>query len=517
MSADRKRSVLIVDDEVLVRIGIRHSVDWEKNGFQIVGEASDGDECLRLVERLCPDVIILDINMPKVNGIEVLKTLKQQKYRGKVIILTCYEELEYARKAMKYGAVDYVLKTTINEEGLFHALKELEFEEEQEERKEANPLEASTAKDRSEKECFIRLLTGYPVSLENSVIKPAHIYCIAVKIRHLEEVLARYSDKKQDYFHTTLESMLEQALAGQKECVFIQYKPDMILIFLSFSFLPGTQECLLKIRQIANHLSVVLRDYMALTTRIGISTPKYKRESIPEAYQEALWAIEEGMIFPDRQIFYYEQGERKQQEPLMKQQEKEMEALVVERSYQEALEKAESWFESIRRQKGAGISSRREFLAGLLRLIKSLEQVDENIEEAFRQAETLDEMETVVYRVFSQYIAGEERGEQHYLIKKAGEYLALHYKEPITLGDLAAYMELSESYTSRLFNREMGMNIAAYVNDLRIEEAKKLLLNTNQKIYEIADEVGYASTTAFHIAFKKSEGMTPAEFRNKNY
>lgn len=516
MKADRKRSVLIVDDEVLVRIGIRHSVDWETHGFQIAGEASDGGECLSLIGKLAPDVIILDINMPKVNGIEVLKKLKEWKYRGKVIILTCYEDLEYARNAMKYGAADYVLKTTINEDGLLHALKELEFDEEQEGTEGKAGIISHDQKERLEKEALIRLLEGYPVSMEHSVIKPSHIYCITVKIRHLEEIMKRYADKKQDYFYTSLESMMNQALAGQKECVWIQYKPDIILVFLSFSFISSTQECLLKIRQMIDHLAVALRDYMALDIKIGVSAPKHKRERIPEAYQESLQAIEEGMVFPDRRIFYYEPEEREHSETVMKQLEKEMEVLVVARRYQELLEKSEGYFESIRSQKGAGMISRRKFLAGLMRLLKSLEQVEEHIEEQLNQTETLDEMETVVYRVLGGYITKEENGDHHYLIKKAKEYLKLHYSEPVTLGDLAGYMELSESYTSRIFNREMGMNIAAYINELRIGQAKKLLLNTNKKIYEIAGETGYASTTAFHIAFKKSEGITPAEFRNQS-
>lgn len=106
------------------------------------------------------------------------------------------------------------------------------------------------------------------------------------------------------------------------------------------------------------------------------------------------------------------------------------------------------------------------------------------------------------------------KSSDNYLINNAIYYLKEHYKEQISLGRLAEYMELSESYVSRLFNKETGINISSYINSLRITEAKNLLKNTNMKIYEIASETGYSSTTVFHIAFKKSEGITPAEYRN---
>lgn len=123
-----KVKVLIADDEVLVRIGVIHAIDWEKNGFEIVGEATDGESCLRLAERLQPDLIVLDINMPGMNGIQVLQKLKEQRFLGKVIMLTCYDEFEYVREAMRGGASDYVLKAGMNETGLLDAVKRLEYD-----------------------------------------------------------------------------------------------------------------------------------------------------------------------------------------------------------------------------------------------------------------------------------------------------------------------------------------------------------------------------------------------------
>lgn len=244
------RRVLIVDDEVLVRIGIKHSIAWEQNGFELIGEASDGKEALEMIQKLAPDIVILDINMPVLNGIEVLRELKEQKYKGKVIVLTCFNEIEYARSAMKYGASDYVLKTTLNTDELLNALLDLEFDD----NNFNEPLTLPSREKMSEEEAVTRILEGYESDFQSKKLKASNLYCILVKIEQLSEVLDRYKEKKPDFFYTSLHSMIGQVVAGQKECVYIQYKPNRCVIFLSFSGQPSTQECYLKIRAIVNHL-----------------------------------------------------------------------------------------------------------------------------------------------------------------------------------------------------------------------------------------------------------------------
>lgn len=265
------RRVLIVDDEVLVRIGIKHSITWDQNGFELIGEASDGKEALEMIQKLAPDIVILDINMPVLNGIEVLRELKEQKYKGKVIVLTCFNEIEYARSAMKYGASDYVLKTTLNTDELLNALLDLEFDD----NNSNEPLTLPSREKMSEEEAVTRILEGYESDFQSKKLKASNLYCILVKIEQLSEVLDRYKEKKPDFFYTSLHSMIGQVVAGQKECVYIQYKPNRCVIFLSFSGQPSTQECYLKIRAIVNHLAQVLKEYLALCIHIGVSSPLY--------------------------------------------------------------------------------------------------------------------------------------------------------------------------------------------------------------------------------------------------
>ena len=101
---------LIVDDEDIIKIGLKTIIDWEQLGFEIVGTAEDGLEAIKMVEELSPDLIITDIIMPRMDGIELMEELKKRGFAGKIIVLSNYGEVDYVKRAMKLGAEDYILK-----------------------------------------------------------------------------------------------------------------------------------------------------------------------------------------------------------------------------------------------------------------------------------------------------------------------------------------------------------------------------------------------------------------------
>lgn len=498
----KDRTVLIVDDELLVRIGIRHSIDWEQYHFKITGEASDGREALRLLYQTRPDVMILDINMPNMDGLEVLQKIHEEKCKVKVIVLTCYEELEYAKKALKLGACDYVLKSSIGEDGLKNALEELVFEEDDGAEKSGDFL-------RSQEDILTCIIEGHPSSTEILSIRENHLFCIGIKILQMERVQKRYPDKKKNYFHVSFRSIAMQVLAGQKECVFLQFQPDLALIYMSFSSLHSAQECMLKVRQIAERLVWALSQYMAVQIRIGISQVHYHFADIRKAYQESCEAIQYGLLKPEKNIFYYESWNTMQTENIYQDKEREIKNLLYGRNYEEALKKIKETFFQISWEERKRLPKTVEFLKEIVSLIESIENCQEQSRESLDAAETFDNMKQIVTRQLESYIVRNE----NFLIQKVETYLKDHYREAIALSDIADYMGLSESYVSRLFNKETGMNISTYINQLRIAKAKELLKNTNMKIYEISEAVGYSSATVFHITFKKMTDMTPAEYR----
>lgn len=508
-----KRKVLIADDEILVRIGIKHSVDWEANGLEVIGEAADGKVCLELVLKYNPDLIILDINMPEIDGIQVLKELKKINFKGKVIVLTCYEELEYVKQALKNGASDYVFKTNIKENGLLNAIQEISFE--------ANEMSAQEnqeiVREMIEERDLIRIIEGYPYKEGATKLRPFNLFCIICMIGDIEKVEERYQNKGMELFYNALHTIIKQILSRHQECIFTQYKADTIVIFISMSKISGMQECILQIRQLVQHLFITLREYLAVDGTIGVSDVKFSIAAMKEAYDEAMHAISQRFISPQKDIFYFERAAKdsKDSAELLQKAEKKIRLAVFNKNYEILHEELAQYFETIRKGRINDSEKIKEFLSDVIKLVQSYEK-DWNVEyeeKMYKQA-SLEEAEAVIYQFLNNYISVTENNEGNYIIRRAEEYIRENYAKKISLYEIANYLELSESYTSRLFNKYKGRNIPTYINELRIEKAKKFLKETNMKIYEIASKVGFVSNTAFYIAFKKSEGISPIEFRN---
>lgn len=514
---NRKIKVLVVDDEVLVRIGIIHAVRWEENGFEIAGEASDGESCLQMAEKCRPDLIVLDINMPGMNGIQVLHRLKETGYPEKVIMLTCYDEFEYVREALRGGAADYVLKSNLNESGLLAAILRLDYGEGEQTGRE----ETCSRKMMAEK--YLRQkIDGFSVGGDGELTFNTSCFCvIAGRIRDMDKVGSRYEQKGIDLFYRSLNSILEQALQHYREYDVIQYTRDTVGIFISFSDTGSAQEIHLRIRRLVPHIHSIVRNYLDLDMLFGVSSFQYGEKEIKKAWEQACRMLDRS-FFEKREVFYFDDllAYYQNTDAVCKEMtalEVRLKGYIVDGRTEEIREEIQAYFEALRRGKVAKPDHVAAFCQDMVKLIQAQGRNWEEVRilQEIGEQETLEEMESLIYTYLDRVIP--EAGDQNanWLVRRACDYIRENFRQDITLNNIAGYLELSESYTSRIFNKQMGMNIPAYINQLRVEEARELLKSTNKKIYEIALEVGYSSTIAFHVAFKKQEGITPIEFRNR--
>lgn len=301
----------------------------------------------------------------------------------------------------------------------------------------------------------------------------------------------------------------------------IQYTKETVGIFISFSDTGSMQEIHMRVRRLIPHIYNIVQNYLDLDMIIGVSSLHYGEEKIREAWNQAYRMLDRS-FFDKKAVYFYEDlrdyylkaGEF---DGKLTEIENSLKECVVDGKTEEIRERMQEYFEEIRNGKIAEPQRIRVFCQDIVKLLQAQERnwQDAQILEILQKQESLEEMESQVYIWLDSVIPEKTDQSTNWLVRRACDYIREHYRQDISLSDIAAYLELSESYASRIFNKHMGKNIPAYINQLRIEEARELLKNTNKKIYEVATEVGYTSTTAFHMAFKKQEGITPIEYRNQ--
>lgn len=345
--------------------------------------------------------------------------------------------------------------------------------------------------------------------------------CVAVKIKNMQEVEKRYEQRGMDLFFRSLFSILEQALQGYDEYNALLYDRVTITVFVSFSKTPSMQEKQLKIRRLAGHLYATLQNYLDLSLEIGVSGFCYGKDEIRRAWEQAQMILdrsfgEKGDIFyfADVQEEYNRQSRIYQE---LSTTEIQLKRLVVDSQAEQIREGLQAYFEQIRSSRIVSSDRIKEFCMDVIKLLQARKKdwKDQRVLDYFAEQETLEGAESCIYMWLDRILPQAADQNANWQVRRACDYIKEYYRKDLNLTEIARYLQLSESYTSRIFNREMGMNIPAYVNQVRLERAKELLRHSNQKIYEIALDVGYLSTTAFHVAFKKQTGLTPAEYRNQ--
>lgn len=264
-----------------------------------------------------------------------------------------------------------------------------------------------------------------------------------------------------------------------------------------------------------------LQNYLDLSLEIGVSGFCYGMNEIRRSWEQAQMILdrsfgEKGDIFyfADVQEEYNRQSRIYQE---LSATEIQLKRLVVDSQAEQIREGMQTYFEQIRSSRIVSSDRIKEFCMDVIKLLQARKKdwKDQRVLDYFAEQETLEGAESCIYMWLDRILPQAADQNANWQVRRACDYIKEYYRKDLNLTEIARYLQLSESYTSRIFNREMGMNIPAYVNQVRLERAKELLRHSPQKIYEIALDVGYLSTTAFHVAFKKQTGLTPAEYRNQ--
>lgn len=508
--------ILIVDDEILVRQGIRHHLDWERFGFRIVGEAANGKEALELMDRLSPHIVITDIVMPVMDGEEFTRVLKAHYPQVEVVVLSSYGEFHYVRSTFQSGVADYILKPKLETEELLQVLQKTA-------RKIPGlALKARTAEGGMSVERLLeRLLAGYDAE-DGGRLAEYFPYGAFVL---LGADLSRVAGEPSGYI-AGLAAGLQvrfKELAFPAAAKIIDADSKQLLMLVN---MPREHEVevLAGLRELAEQKSGSMPEMVWAVSSLFIELGK-----LEEVYREEwLKLISYRFYFPGLTVM------RLSELPSASAPETfDMKRLTAElrkgqlapafgrlRDYvaQAAGNYRQPPFE-LKSFLGNSVFNITIILADLYDQVKELDEMKYTYFKAIDEAQDaagavkslyafLEEAEKLAAATTSQ--AGDSN------MKKLLEYIDEHYGEPLSLSSLSRHFHFNPSYLSSYFSSHNDEGFSEYLNKLRIAKAAELLRADELSISEISGRVGYADHSYFTKVFKKQTGMSPSVYRRQH-
>lgn len=522
--------MVIVEDEKLEREGIVEFFDWNSLDIEIAGTASDGIEGIELAKEIKPDIIMTDIKMPVIDGIEMSKKIREFLPKAKIIVLSGHDDFNYAREAMRFKANAYLLKP-IDEKEMLDAVKGvvnecrselrqsedeiviramLREEYEQERIKfYMNLLQNKISKEEFEKKAFI-----YNLNMKWQ----EYFLVTAVKLDGNNEITLEIitSDLNENLKDNLCFSVFEKNSNNFYLCVTMKDKEDIAVIH---GKIKNTAHRLLKIIAVGDfvdHLSEINRSFEAAKEALaygvfwnikdtihssGIKRLKDKfNESAPEA-------VIQGNNLSKQLIRAVSSADRKNIQDILAEMfefmasNKYMEIDYIKNYFNNILYEIFLFLLNMNKESNDGWKSRNDFGSEFLNL------------------DSFEAMKNYVYDSVDKSIKRVEEkrnNKDEHIVSNVIKLLQERYRSELSLKVVAAEVFLSPNYLGSIFKRYTGKGFNEYLSEYRIEKAKELLKNPNKKISSVGKEVGIENTSYFCVVFKNTCGMTPKEYQELN-
>lgn len=522
---------LIIDDEPVVREGISENIDWASHGFSLVGACRDGREGIAAIEELRPDVVLTDICMPFVDGLELAAFISDRHPETKTILLTGYDEFEYAQEAVKLKVSDFLLKPITADE-LRRLLNRVRGELDNERRKKED-LEALRSHLKESlpllRERFLNRLVNGEVDWSEAGSRLALLeLTLPGPVFNVMVIDPDGLDGSDELRRLGIEKNVSAVAAEGPDMTTFRSQKEQIVVLLSSA---NDEEATLRALECAEEVSErIFRTYRT-SVSIGIGSPTDDLRRISGCYQEARTALRQRLVLGPNQIVTYAQVRGERSEPLLHSEEQARLQVIRsikggnELTTEEAIRSLSDLYRTNEVSIGECAIGMQRLLADLLTAFESLgihhseiEELSENPFGRLGELKTLEAVEGWFCRLQRQaHSALSRRQKQHSAEKglQAVEYIVAHFAESgLSLSRVCRALSISKSYFSPMFKSHTGMTFVEYLTALRIERARDLLLSTDMKSYEIAERVGFSDAHYFSLTFRKQTGESPREFRD---
>jgi len=529
--------VIIADDEKRVCQLILHLIDWQKMSMDIVAGGNDGETAYEKICELQPDIVITDIRMPNFDGLELIQKVREQNQNIYFIIISGYSHFEYAHKAIKFGVEDYLVKPLKKKE-LIAALQRITNKIQYARSSAIEKHDLMSALDKSSEKAKNNLL--YEILLNrfnlNGVSKSTineQYYCHFKFDHYLITVLRPFI--KPNNGNTDFNLLLLNKLQLLIKNRFVELDSEVItsiwgndvvcLIELENKSTSAIQSCLRKTLSDSYSLRSIFGEYHL---RIGIGGVIDSLEQIMKSYREARIVLYEQMIFPDKQLMEYDEtsmGVTRDVEEIIDQDIRNRLHYCIEYHDKDSLiqviTEVLDRLNSSQTNGNTAYSCYEELVEVIVFSAKNyiLDYTFPNTDYLINKYNEMLKMEDAYKWLSSEIVSilNEYLKNKHFKeskpIRLAKQYININFAQTISLDIVSELVGLNPAYFSSVFKKQTGENFSDYVINVRIENAKSIILNTNKDLIDVAMSVGYNDAKYFSKVFKKSTGLSPSKFR----
>lgn len=509
--------IVIVEDEIRIREGLNRLLGKINREYEVVGEADNGKDGVELVRKTAPDLIITDIRMPEMDGIEMLTRLREEDIPTKAIVLSAYSEFAYAQKAIKLGVSEYLLKPIAVDE-LTQSMSRVAVQIQ-----EQRQVNRSQALRSLENVCYGILLSGMQVNEELSEFLS---YEYQVDVQGAFTAVPVYLDGWYQENQEKVKISIQEALNTRDDTRYclLELPQDKELLILLFDTRESArlerwfQKALLpKMKRMS--LQNICFGWIAFEGLARV------RESLQAIHQYMDWNI----VLGDDVLVSYPKITKVQYRPLSYpiEIEKDARTALCALDHQRLEKKIQAFFNYFY---SGDLYSPKEVKEAFVRFLWAMINVAKEINytqyEGLQQQEILERVMSAITRQeleaplkeLAELIPKEEekKDSSSYIIQRAQGMIHEFYGQGITLEEIAAKIKITPEYLSTQFRKETGVYFSQYIKDFRIKKAKELLIGTELKLYEVAEKVGFNDPKYFSKVFKETTGQSVAEYRKSN-
>jgi two-component system, response regulator YesN len=519
------KKVMLVDDEILIRETIRDCIDWEQEGYLFCGDASDGEVALPMIEELRPDIVITDVMMPFMDGLELSALIRQRYPEIKIIILSGHGEFEYARRALRMGVEEYCLKP-VSSSDILHLLKEVseKIDRERDEKRRIDRMKQREAESKtvSQDKLLNDLCSGFlsasdaiHLSSSLSLSLVARFYVVAIADSRDSEQQPSNGDLLRSYLQLQEQLDVLMCKRSRTENVWI-FKGDT---------LEQLHQQLAPVKELQRMAADTPSGVGGLVT-IGIGTVQERLQGVHLSFLDAeedmhwrrlsrqnrhdLWETTsdrlDPTVFLDRGRFvdFLRIGTPAKLDSFVQDYASGLRELDWQASPIGYYILNDLTLEVFRAAKD------------MYRNVEAPEQLVQPLQEQIGTIHSFSEACAFLTKLTEQFWAWRSRTNDKYgdMLRKVKDYIQENYdKDYISLQDAAEHVKVSPSHLSKVFSQETGQTFIEYLTQTRMKKAMELLRSTSAKSYEIAFQVGYNDSHYFSNLFKRVTGMTTKEFR----